>query len=181
MAFIVTAHEDRFIRIFDIVTGAIHSIMTLFIVVPLTSVQLQVNVHTRCPHTWMASPRCRSTPLVSRLSLVRTTARYASGICSVRGHVRRKSRRTEKRRERACWTSSSTPRYRSWRALVRTVSSNFTPLHSFLLPPQRRDCARLYYDSNLFTLFFFSSKLLAGMLTSAHVLDTRFLSLVLWT
>lgn len=156
MPLIVTAHEDKFIRLFDITTGAIQSKQGVFSTNLVT--WSQVSVHTRCSPTWTASPRCRSTPPVSRSSRVRTTVRYVSGTCLVRGRVRRRLRRTVKKREKACWTLNSTPRCRSWRALVRTALSNFMRLRSFSLHDMRMP----FYD------FFFSIFSGLGMLASAH-------------
>lgn len=61
MSLLVTAHEDKFIRIFDVTTGETASLACA--TVWLT--QTQDNVHTRCRLISTESPRCPLTHPVS--------------------------------------------------------------------------------------------------------------------
>lgn len=121
MPLLITGHEDKHIRIFDIVASALFlSFMNGRTPVEHT-LSTQASAHTRCSRTLTLSLHYRSTQPASRSCLVATTARCASGTFSDPAHVSRKTQATEKRHARASSTSSSIHRCPSWRAQALTA------------------------------------------------------------
>lgn len=130
MPLLVTGHEDKYIRMFDIVTGTDFILLDSFLATINSC--YQGNALTPSWHILTPSLRYRWTLPASRWSPAVMTARFVSGISLAAERVCKKSRTTAKRLVKVCWLSSFILRYPSSLARARTEPSSCMLRHSLV-------------------------------------------------
>lgn len=119
MALLVTAHEDKFIRVFDLTTGIILFPLPFRVSHPCPP---KVNAHKPLSRTSMVLLHYPLTPLDSRWHREVTIALCASGICWENGHAFRRYLRIGRKPEKGCWMWNSILFYLSLPVQVLTAS-----------------------------------------------------------